>query len=157
GLGAALFLARQGQIPRLVEMRDEPATQSKALAVNPRTLTLLEPTGVTQQMLELGSRIHGVQFHRSGRGLAAPSPAGIHPKYPFMLGLGQATTEGLLARALEAAGGTVERGRRMTACSNVGEAVDVVLEPTHGGGREVMRVPWLLAADGAHSVARQQL
>jgi hypothetical protein len=38
GLGAALFLARQGQVARVVELRDEPSRQSKALAVNPRTL-----------------------------------------------------------------------------------------------------------------------
>jgi 2-polyprenyl-6-methoxyphenol hydroxylase-like FAD-dependent oxidoreductase len=52
GLGAALFLAGQGRVARVVEMRDEPFQQSKALAVNPRTLELLEPTGVTSRMLE---------------------------------------------------------------------------------------------------------
>lgn len=64
GLAAALFLARHGRIPRVVEMRDEPSQQSKALAVNPRTLDLLEPTGLTRQMLELGLPIHGVRFYR---------------------------------------------------------------------------------------------
>ena len=46
GLGAALFLARQGRVARVVEMRDEPSQQSRALAVNPRTLDILEPTGL---------------------------------------------------------------------------------------------------------------
>src|SRR6516162_4128191 len=31
GLGAALFLARQGQVARVVEMRDEPSQHSRAL------------------------------------------------------------------------------------------------------------------------------
>jgi NADPH-dependent 2,4-dienoyl-CoA reductase/sulfur reductase-like enzyme len=44
GLGAALFLAKQGRATRVVEMRGEPSQQSRALAVNPRTLDLLEPT-----------------------------------------------------------------------------------------------------------------
>jgi 2-polyprenyl-6-methoxyphenol hydroxylase-like FAD-dependent oxidoreductase len=157
GLGAALFLARQGRPMRLVEMRDEPAAQSKALAVNPRTLSILEPTDITRQMLELGSPIHGVQFHRSDRVIAALSLAGIHPRYPFMLALSQATTERLLARALAAAGGTVERGVRMVECRNVPDGVEVVLEAVAGGPCEVVRAPWLLAADGAHSVARHQL
>lgn len=156
GLGAALFLARQGCTTRLVEIRDEPARQSRALAVNPRTLTLLQPSGVTDQMLELGSPIRGVQFHRSGRVAAALSFAGVHPKYPFMLGLSQATTERLLARALEATGGMVERGVRIAACRNAVDGVEVVLE-AGGGLREVSKGPWLLAADGAHSAARQQL
>ena len=101
GLASALFLTRQGRGPRVVEMRDRPAEQSKALAVNPRTLDILEPTGVTRQMLELGLPILGVHCHRRGRIIGGMSFAGIHPRYPFMLGLSQATTERLLAQALE--------------------------------------------------------
>jgi 2-polyprenyl-6-methoxyphenol hydroxylase-like FAD-dependent oxidoreductase len=157
GLGAALFLARQGRSTRLVEIKDEPAAESKALAVNPRTLTILEPTDITRQMLELGSPIRGVQFHRSDRVIAALSLAGIHPKYPFMLALSQATTERLLARALETAGGVVERGLRMVECRNLVDGVEVVLEGTADGVREMVRAPWLLAADGSHSLARRQL
>jgi 2-polyprenyl-6-methoxyphenol hydroxylase-like FAD-dependent oxidoreductase len=157
GLGAALFLARQGRSTRLVELLDEPTTQSKALAVNPRTLSILEPTDITRQMLELGSPIHGVQFHRSDRVIAAVSLAGIHPKYPFMLALSQVTTERLLARALEAAGGVVERGVRMVECRNLTDGVEVVLVAAAGGVREVVKGPWLLAADGAHSVVRHHL
>jgi 2-polyprenyl-6-methoxyphenol hydroxylase-like FAD-dependent oxidoreductase len=157
GLGAALFLARQGRAPRIVEMRDAPSQQSKALAVNPRTLDILEPSGVTRQMLDLGSPIYGVHVHRRGQIIAAPSLAGIHPKYPFMLALSQATTERLLAQALEAAGGKVERGVKMVECHASGGEVEAVLEPTAGGPREVVRSPWMLAADGTHSVARQQL
>jgi 2-polyprenyl-6-methoxyphenol hydroxylase-like FAD-dependent oxidoreductase len=157
GLGAALFLARHGRSTRLAELRDEPTTQSKALAVNPRTLSILELTDITRQMLELGSPIHGVQFHRSDRVIGALSLAGIHPKYPFMLALSQETTERLLARALEAAGGVVERGVRMVECRNLTDGVEVVLEAPAGGVRKAVKAPWLLAADGAHSVARHYL
>jgi 2-polyprenyl-6-methoxyphenol hydroxylase-like FAD-dependent oxidoreductase len=157
GLGAALFLARQGQVARVVEMRDEPSQQSRALAVNPRTLDILEPTGVTSRMLERGSPIHGVRFHRRGRIIAQLSFAGMHPRYPFMLALSQATSEQLLTEALEAAGGEVERGLRMVECRNVPRGVEAILEPTAGGSREVAHCPWLLGADGARSTARQQL
>jgi 2-polyprenyl-6-methoxyphenol hydroxylase-like FAD-dependent oxidoreductase len=157
GLGAALFLARQGLAARVVEMRDEPDQQSRALAVNPRTLDILEPTGITQQMLELGLRMHGVRFYRNGRVAAALSLTNIHPRYPFMLGLSQAVTERLLAEGLEAAGGAVERGVKLVGCRTLADAVEATLEPSAGGPREVVRCPWLLAADGAHSVARQQL
>ena len=39
---------------RVIEMRSQPASQSKALAVNPRTLDILEPTGITAKMLAMG-------------------------------------------------------------------------------------------------------
>src|SRR6516165_885419 len=136
GLGAELFLARQGRVARVVEMRDEPSQHSRALAVNPRTLDVLEPTGVTSRMLERGSRIHGVRFYRHGRMIAGLSFGGMHPRYPFMLALSQATSERLLAEALEAAGGEVERGLRMVECRNVPGGVEAVLEPTAGGPRE---------------------
>jgi 2-polyprenyl-6-methoxyphenol hydroxylase-like FAD-dependent oxidoreductase len=157
GLGAALFMARHGQVPRVVEMRDEPSQQSKALAVNPRTLDILEPTGVTRQMLELGLPVYGVRFYRQGRVAASIPFADIHPRYPFMLALSQAVTEKMLAQAFEAAGGGVERGVKLVECRSTGDGVEAVLEMSADGRPEVVRCPWLLAADGAHSVARQQL
>lgn len=157
GLGAALFLAEHGPAPRIVEMRTEPSVQSRALAVNPRTLDILEPAGVTQRMLELGLPIHEASFHRRERVIGNLSLTGIHPKYPFMLALSQAATERLLAEALASAGGMVERGVKMVDCRPAPDGVEAVLEPTDGGPQEVVQCPWLLAADGAHSTARQQL
>lgn len=157
GLGAALFLALQGRPARLIEMQDDPAPQSRALAVNPRTLSILESTGVTRQMLKLGVPIRGVQFHQSGRIAATLQFDGIDSKYPFMLALSQATTERLLTEALEAAGGRVEREVRLVNCRNVDDGAEAILGHKHSGKREVLRCPWILAADGAHSLARSQL
>ena len=159
GLSAALFLARRGCAARLIEAREKPSRESRALVVNPRTLTLLEPTGVTSEMLAIGSPIHGVQFYRSGRVAGKLSFAGIHPKFPFMLALSQTVAERLLGHALDAAGVAVERGVRMVDCRNVPGGAEVLLEQPASDWRrrEVVRAPWLLAADGAHSVARRQL
>jgi 2-polyprenyl-6-methoxyphenol hydroxylase-like FAD-dependent oxidoreductase len=102
------------------------------------------------------NRLMVVGAGRVGLG-AALSFAGIHPKYPFMLALSQATSERRLARGLEAAGGAVERGGRMVECRNVADGVEVALEPTAGGPREVAKCPWLLAADGARRRPRPRL
>jgi 2-polyprenyl-6-methoxyphenol hydroxylase-like FAD-dependent oxidoreductase len=157
GLAAALFLKRSGFAPRIVETRQEPAPQSKALAVNPRILDLLEPTGVTARMLELGRPVRGMQFHRNGKIVVGLNLDGIHPKYPFMLGLSQATTERLLAEALLAAGGEIERGVEMTSCRNDAAGVAIELRHANDGSSESVDTPWLLAADGARSLARKQL
>ncbi len=57
GLAAALFLAERGVSPRIVEQAAEPSPYSKAFGVNPRTLTLLEGTGVTERLLSQGRRM----------------------------------------------------------------------------------------------------
>jgi 2-polyprenyl-6-methoxyphenol hydroxylase-like FAD-dependent oxidoreductase len=153
GLAAALFLARRGKSVRLVETALQPATQSRALAVNPRTLELLEATGVTRAMLELGKPITGVRFYQSRKPLASLSFAGIHPRYPFMLLLSQAASSALLAKALEAAGGRIERGVTLADVTGHRNSLAVTLE--RSGERTAVRAPWLLAADGAHSAARR--
>jgi 2-polyprenyl-6-methoxyphenol hydroxylase-like FAD-dependent oxidoreductase len=157
GLAAALFLARQGQAARIVEMCEKPLEESRALAVNPRTLDLLEGTGVTRRMLDLGLRVRHVRMHRHGQVVGGLPLDGLHAKYPFMLALSQAVTERLLTRVLQAAGGRIERGIKLVECRADADVVEAVLEPTSGGPRETVRCPWLLAADGAHSVVREQL
>jgi 2-polyprenyl-6-methoxyphenol hydroxylase-like FAD-dependent oxidoreductase len=157
GLGAALFLAREGFHPRVVETRTEPNLQSRALAVNPRTLEILQPTGITERMLELGLPVRGAQFHRNGKILASFSFEGVHPKYPFLLALSQATTEHLLAQAFESAGGGIERGVKLVRCHPSAGFVEAVLEPSSGGAAELATCPWLLGADGARSIVRAQL
>ncbi len=137
-------------------MRQEPSQESKALAVNPRTLDILEPTGVSERMLELGMPVRGVYFYR-GTGRAADFElAGLHPTHPFMLALSQAATERLLTEALQRAGGTIERGKTLVACRQASDRVEATIAAA-AGGREVVACPWLLAADGARSTARQQM
>ena len=120
GLAAALFLTRQGCTPRVIEMRQEASKQSRALAVNPRTLDILRPTGVTQRMLDIGLPVRGGRFYRRTRNVATVSFDGIHPHYPFLLALSQAATERLLAESLERAGGKVGTGEKIGRVSHVG-------------------------------------
>lgn len=157
GLGAALFLAAGGVVPRLIDLRETPADRSKALAVNPRTLSILAPFGVTRAMLDMGLRIQGMRLSRRGRVVARVAFQRVHAEYPFMLALTQATTERLLTEALVAAGGRVERGTKLVACRDEPDGVEATLEHASGGPREVVRCPWLLAADGAHSDVRHQM
>ena len=101
---------------RIVEMNDEPSQQSRALAVNSRTLKILEPTSLTTTMLELALPIPEARFYEHGRVGATPLLRGILPDYPSLPALPQAATERLLTDALEALERSVERetvvGRR---------------------------------------------
>jgi 2-polyprenyl-6-methoxyphenol hydroxylase-like FAD-dependent oxidoreductase len=108
-------------------------------------------------MLELGLPIREVRFYRRGRVVGGISLAGIHPRYPFMLGLSQATTEHLLAQSLETAAGGVERGMKLVSCRTFADRVEAFFEPSAGGSQEVAQYPCLLAAAGAHSTMRKEL
>lgn len=155
GLGAALFLACKGIASRIIDVRREPAVESRALAVNPRTLEILEPLGLTSQILELGLPIRGARFYRQRQVVAELNFAGLHPRYPFLVALSQANTERLLTAALKQCGGHVERGVRLEGCRNDADDVEALLQ-REGSGGEVTTAPWLFAADGAHSTARAQ-
>lgn len=157
GKAAALFLARAGYMPRIIDAAPQPSTQSRALAVNPRTLELLEPTGITAKMLRLGIPVRGAQFWRDDRALAEVTFEGLQHKYPFMLALSQATTERLLEESLHEAGVSVEREVGLARFQDSEGGVRASLQPAAGGDEETVEAPWLLAADGAHSVARRQL
>lgn len=157
GTAAAMFLARAGVATRLIDKATEHSTQSRALAVNPRTLEILEPTGISQKILDRGIRIRGARFWRGNRMLREMNLGLLKHKYPFLVALSQATTERFLEEELIRAGGRVERGTEMIACRNTNGGVEVELKNTATGASETVACPWMLAADGAHSVARHQL
>jgi 2-polyprenyl-6-methoxyphenol hydroxylase-like FAD-dependent oxidoreductase len=156
GLAAALFLARRGIRTRIIDQAPEASPYSKALAVNPRTMEILEPSGVTARMLELGRPLQQVQLWDDG-GLVATAQLKLEHKYPFMLALSQAVTERLLTEALEEQGGKVERGLRLYGCQLRDGGIQAELEAPAGGHKESAAPPWLFAADGSHSAVRQAL
>ena len=133
GLGAALFLRKAGIATRLIDAAEKPSNHSKALAVNPRTLELLESSGVTKKMLAIGVRIRGVRLRFGPKHVGWFSLHSLKHKYPFMLALSQAATERLLTEALEAAGGKVERGTKLVGCQYEEGKVEAELERSAAG------------------------
>src|SRR5579859_5460239 len=110
GLAAALFLAHR-QVPvRIVDTAAAPATTSKALAVNSRTLEVLQGTGVDERIVAEGWMVRGATLHEGGRDVLAFDLPFAQDARPAMTVLPQARTEALLAEALVAKGVTMERG-----------------------------------------------
>jgi 2-polyprenyl-6-methoxyphenol hydroxylase-like FAD-dependent oxidoreductase len=155
GLAAALFLAADGRPVRIIDKAAEPTTYSKALAVNPRTLELLELTGVTARVLDEGRPIHRFRLMKGGHEVLSMTLDEVEAKFP-MTALSQARTEALLTQALAAYGIAPERGVELTGLSQAEDAVTATL--VHPGAREeTVEAPLLFAADGAHSRVRQLL
>lgn len=155
GLAAALFLARRGIRARIVDAAPAPARTSRALAVNPRTLELLEETGVTARILDRGRTLDRVRFYRDWTPLASLDLRGVHPRYPMAV-LSQARTEALLAEALAGEGIAVERGLALDGFDQ-GEGGVAARLIRGDGSAETAAAEILFAADGAHSRARHCL
>lgn len=156
GLAAALFLTRAGVSVHLVDAATEPSPSSRALGVNPRTLTLLEPTGVTARIEAEAQPIHALDLHRHGKPLAriAPDWAALDPasaSHPMTI-LPQARSEALLTQALAELGVHPERGRKAVGLIQTAELVTVAFEDG-----ETIPAPLVFAADGSHSVIRHAL
>lgn len=153
GLAAALFLTRAGVAVRIIDAAPEATATSKALAVNPRTLELLEPTGVADRIRAEGQAITALRFARQGRVIAAFRPHWdrIAPGRPMTI-LPQARTEALLTEALAGLGVRPERGVGLTGLSQTPDGVTAELSTG-----EAVTAPLLLGADGAHSAVRHAL
>ena len=100
GLAAALELARLDRPVRIVDRHPARSQHSKALGVNARTLELLEPSGVTERLLETGLRIRRLNLRSDGRRLATIEVSRVAHRYDFMLALLQAQTEQLLGELM---------------------------------------------------------
>jgi 2-polyprenyl-6-methoxyphenol hydroxylase-like FAD-dependent oxidoreductase len=156
GLAAALFLAHRHVSVRVIDAADQPATTSKALAVNSRTLTVLRGTGVDERIVAEGWAARGATLHEGDRDVLALDLPPAQDEPPAMTVLPQARTEALLAAALAARGVTVERGVTFRALAQDDEGVLATLQ--HADGRSEQAASRLLfGADGARSATRQAL
>ncbi|MHC2068296.1 FAD-dependent monooxygenase [Bremerella sp. T1] len=155
-MAAAALLSRYDIVPRIVDKRAEPSRYSKALAINPRTLELLEKSGLTDKLLALGRKIHGATIHRNGRVIAEIDFEEIEHRFPFMLALSQASTERVLREDLAERGIEIERSLELVESPNLAEG-QANLVHVETQANETIEAPWILATDGAHSIARKSV
>lgn len=151
GLTAALELARRGVPARIVDPDAVVSPESRALAVNSRTLDLLEPSGVTERLLAAGIRIRHVVFRRGNTVIARIPLERIPHRYNFMLVLAQSSTEEILAQRFAELGGKVERGISLSSFS---QGQELRLKLSNGS---TARADILIGADGARSPVRKAI
>jgi 2-polyprenyl-6-methoxyphenol hydroxylase-like FAD-dependent oxidoreductase len=156
GLTLAAQLTAYGARFRLVDQLADRVHESRALAIQPRSLEVLDPdvsgslvaagNPAVQLRLHLGRKVVPVTFADSG---VRDSP------YPFLLFLSQASTERILVEHLSRHGVAVEREVRLVALDQSGEHVTCHLH--HPDGRdETVRARYVVGCDGARSTVRSQ-
>src|SRR5262249_18310149 len=137
-----------------VDKAPSPSIHSRAQVINPRSLELLDQTGVTDVILREARQIRRVIFYEGWRQLAELQFSQVRSDFPMAV-LPQVRTEALLSDALATRGVVPEHGTALGSFSQDKDGVDTTLISPEGS--ENYRAPILLGADGAHSKVRSAL
>ena len=155
GLTAAVELARLGVGVRIIDRAQAPSSTSRALGIQARTLELLRPRGIADDLLSLGNRVRATALHAGGERLGGIEFSSMASEFVYILMLAQSDTERLLAEHAAALGVTVERGVEFVSLAQ-GDDVRVVVRDQDGHS-ETIAASYVIAADGSHSPVRKAL
>jgi 2-polyprenyl-6-methoxyphenol hydroxylase-like FAD-dependent oxidoreductase len=155
GMMAALELTRQGIGVRLIERAAEPATTSRAIGVQARTLELFEQRGLLHDMLPHGNPASGGSVYGGGKRLFRLDFSRLDSVYNYIFFISQALTEQALRNALAQMSVQIERRVELLAIAQTDRAdtLTAILKLADGS-LENLQCDYLIDAEGAHSVAR---
>jgi 2-polyprenyl-6-methoxyphenol hydroxylase-like FAD-dependent oxidoreductase len=157
GLALAAELAAYGTRFRVVDRCLDRVHESRALAVQPRTLEVLARLGLADELVDHGNRAVRAELHFGHRVVSVRLfDIGIDDTaYPYLLFVSQVETERILGEHVVSRGGTLERGVELTELVQTGGSVSCRLR--HRDGRdEVVSARYVVGCDGAHSTVRDQ-
>lgn len=158
GMTAAMELSRLGIPVRLIEKTSKPATTSRAVGVQARTLELLEQRGLAQTLIERGNEGIAVSAYGGGKRVFRLEFKSIDSKYKYILFVSQAETEKLLRDAIAKTGVEIEWNTTLIGFSMTEHAdrVTTILRRADGSLEE-LDSSYLISAEGAHSTVRETL
>ena len=159
GLMVANELARHGVPPRMIDREPAPATTSRALVVQPRTLEIFDDIDVIDQAIAAGSPATALTITFAKKQVQLDLADQLigpqnYTAYPALRTLSQHDTERILTELLSKQGVEIERGWALTDLTQDGEAVTAELRG-EDGSIETVRCRWVIGCDGAHSAVRK--
>jgi 2-polyprenyl-6-methoxyphenol hydroxylase-like FAD-dependent oxidoreductase len=158
GMTAAMELARFGIPVRLVEKTSKPATTSRAVGVQARTLELFEQRGMSLQLVKRRNQGIGVSAYGGGKRVFRLEFKTIDSKYKYILFISQAETEKTLRDALERESIKIEWKTTMIGFSRTEHSDYLIAILRCGDGfLESVDCSYLISAEGAHSTLRETL
>jgi 2-polyprenyl-6-methoxyphenol hydroxylase-like FAD-dependent oxidoreductase len=157
GLTLAAQLCAFGIRFRIVDRNEDQAHESRALAVQARTVEIFESLGIGEALVGKGNPSVGLAFHFK-RGAAAKVELGgfaaADTRFPFILFVSQAETEAVLGAHLKGKGAAIERGVELVAAAGGVDEVHCRLRHQHGRDEDVV-ARYVVGCDGAHSSVRK--
>ena len=158
GMTAAMELSRLGIPVRLVEKTAKPATTSRAVGVQARTLELFEQRGIAAQLVGRGNQGVAVSAYGGGKRVFRLEFKSLDSKYKYILFVSQAETEATLRDAIGKNGVKIEWETSLIGFAQAehGDTVTAILQHSDGA-LENLSCAYLVSAEGAHSTVRETL
>jgi tetracenomycin A2 monooxygenase-dioxygenase len=179
GLSAAMFLARRGVRPVLVERRDRLSSIPRATGLHARTVEVFREAGLEQWLTELGMEMVGAGVERDkvrarratptvmlgGTTLADASNAVVIESHDLRyddftpcrgIWCGQDLYEPLLFDMATRHGADIRMGTELVSLGQDADEVTAVVRD-RSGGTYTIRATYAVAADGIHSRVRRGL
>jgi 2-polyprenyl-6-methoxyphenol hydroxylase-like FAD-dependent oxidoreductase len=157
GLAAALELARRGIFARIIDNNaPSPIHESRALAVNERTMQMLAPSGVAKLIDEEAIKLRQMQVYSGEKRILTIELGADAAGQTFLRSLPQGRTERILAARLA----------KYDIAPEWGVAFEGFAEPKGGrpaaklqgpNGAEESEADIVIGADGSHSLVRKSL
>ena len=157
GLMLANQLGRRGIPTLIIDRHSGPAQQTRAMAVQARTLEIYAKLGIVPRALALGRRANGANMWAQGRPMAR-IPLGdigqhVSP-FPFVLLLGQDDNERILGEHLRHWHMAVQWHTELLALDQSADYVTAKLKQADGTTREITAA-YVAGCDGGHSAVRE--
>ncbi|KAF7292506.1 FAD-binding-3 domain-containing protein [Mycena kentingensis (nom. inval.)] len=160
GMAAALSLHAQGFKPKDITLVDAllaGQNTSRAMVIQAATLEALDSVDCLDALVKIGTKLSRFEFVRGAEVTPLMSIdfnlLAEQTKFPFGLAIPQAETERVMLEKLDSLGMRVLRPFKVVAVRGGDNgATEVVFE-----SGEVIRAEYVIGADGAHSMVREQL
>jgi 2-polyprenyl-6-methoxyphenol hydroxylase-like FAD-dependent oxidoreductase len=153
GLALAAELKRRGVNAAIVDQQPAGANTSRACVVHARTMEVLEPLGVTHDLLAEGVKVPVFRIRDRDRPLLTIDFSDIPSFYRFTLMIPQNRVEQILLQHLESLGCNVIRPCKLIRYATSPSLVEAQVQDS---SIQSVRAEWLIGCDGMHSTVRQQ-